>query len=66
MGEADRAISNLFRSSYLTELRVQPVLRRPALMPLMVAVMARLRSGESSPERLRRRSSTWSNDKGST
>ena len=50
---------------------LQPVLRRPALMPLMVAEMARFSSGASgwpalAAARLRRMSSTWMRDMGST
>ena len=49
----------------------QPVLRRPAAVPLMVAEMARLSSGSSGwpalvAARLRRMSSTWMRDMGST
>src|ERR1035437_1521401 len=51
--------------------RLQPVFLRPAEMPLMVAVMARSSSAEAVAPvavttRLRRRSSTWMRDMGST
>jgi uncharacterized glyoxalase superfamily protein PhnB len=44
----------------------QPVFLSPAEMPLMVAAMARLTSGVSSPARLRRSRSTWMRCMGST
>ncbi len=47
-------------------LRTQPVLRSPALMPLMVAVIARSNASLFSPPRLRRKSSNCNRLMGST
>ena len=44
----------------------QPVLRKPAEIPLMVAERARLMASELSPSRLRRKRSTWIRLIGST
>src|SRR5271166_5589634 len=44
----------------------QPVFLSPAEIPLIVAAMARLISGVSSPARLRRSKSTWMRCMGST
>ena len=67
--------NTLRRKTIWSPVQTQPVLRRPALMPLMVAEMARSSSAAAfgsywgepgGVARLRRMSSTWMSDMGST
>ncbi len=62
----ERYIKRIVMSTCNGERASQPVLRRPAAMPLMVAAIARCKVSLESPARLRRNSSTWIRLMGST